>query len=110
LAVFVRWLRIVIAAVIVVNGVGPGSAAGPVMVEINYFAFAPQNIAVPKGATVRWVNRDSTPHGVAVDGQFESPVIAVDETFDWTFDRPGVFAYVCTVHPGMAGTVTVTTD
>lgn len=28
-------------------------------------------------------------------------------TFEVTFDEPGTVEYVCTIHPGMAGTITV---
>ena len=78
-------------------------------VHVDNFTFSPQAITVPKGTTVVWINRDDTPHRiVAVKNQFKSPVLDTDETFRWTFAEAGTFAYFCSMHPHMTGTVTVT--
>jgi len=73
------------------------------------FAFTPAELTVPVGATVTWVNR----HGAgttsfAVDGTFTSPLFAQGETFSFTFTAPGEYPYICSIHPGMEGTITVT--
>jgi plastocyanin len=89
--------------------IAPARAADPVEVHIDNFTFAPQSITVSKGTTVVWINRDDTPHRVvAVKNQFKSPVLDTDETFRWTFADAGNFAYFCSMHPHMTGTVTVT--
>jgi len=31
-----------------------------------------------------------------------------NETYSFTYDKPETYAYFCTLHPYMAGTVTVT--
>jgi plastocyanin len=33
--------------------------------------------------------------------------MAADETFTRTFDSPGEFRYICSLHPGMKGVVVV---
>jgi plastocyanin len=38
---------------------------------------------------------------------WQSPLLAPGETFTRTFDTPGVFPYLCSVHPFMTGSVTV---
>ena len=77
-------------------------------VSIADIAFAPEQLAVPLGATVDWTNDDPFEHTVtATDGTFDSGVIAEAETFAWTFDTPGLFEYFCAIHPSMVGTVTV---
>ena len=30
-----------------------------------------------------------------------------DDTFKFTFNKPGVYKYLCTIHPKMVGTITV---
>jgi plastocyanin len=86
-------------------------APGPVegtAVSIIDLTFAPEDLAVPLGATVDWTNDDPFEHTVtATDGTFDSGVIAATEAFTWTFDSPGTFEYFCAIHPSMVGTVTV---
>ena len=38
---------------------------------------------------------------------FKAPNVSVPPTFSLTFSKPGTYAYVCIVHDGMDGTVTV---
>lgn len=77
-------------------------------VVIHDYAFAPATLTVAKGTRVTWVNRDDSPHTVtASDKQFRSPASDTDDTFAHTFDQPGRFAYFCTLHPQMVGTVEV---
>jgi plastocyanin len=72
--------------------------------------FAPRDLTVRAGQTVTWVNSDPVVHDVAnVDegAQPRSPLFGQDRTFTFTPSRPGRIAYVCTIHPGMEGTLTV---
>jgi len=58
--------------------------------------------------TVVWTNRDNSPHTVtANDGSFESGNMAPGQTYTFTFTTLGVYAYHCTYHPWMIGTVIV---
>ena len=64
------------------------------------------------GETVTWANQDGFDHNVAgangAWGSFE--ILRKEKTASYTFSEPGVYAYVCTVHPGMVGTVVVGTS
>ena len=40
-------------------------------------------------------------------GAFSSGNMADSETFTFTFTAPGTYAYHCTIHPTMVGTITV---
>jgi plastocyanin len=83
------------------------SAAGTA-VKIDNFSFGPQTVTVPVGATVTWTNRDDIPHTVvSTDGVFKSKVRDTDETFSYTFTKPGTYPYFCSVHPKMVGQVVV---
>ena len=77
-------------------------------VKIDNFSFGPQTLTVPVGATVTWTNRDDIPHTVvSTDGVFKSKVRDTDETFSYTFTKPGTYPYYCSVHPKMTGKVVV---
>jgi plastocyanin len=73
------------------------------------WGYAPVNTTVAAGTWVTWSNDGQESHTVtATDGSFDSGNLDPSEGFSWYFDQPGTFQYVCSVHPWMAGTVTVT--
>jgi plastocyanin len=77
-------------------------------VKIDNFTFGPQTVTVPAGTTVTWTNRDDIPHtSVSIDGVFKSKVMDTDEKFSYTFTKAGTYAYYCSIHPKMTGTVVV---
>jgi len=86
-------------------------AAAPAKVQkvaIQNFAFAPQVIVVAPGTTVTWTNSDDDPHTVtATDKSFHSAAMDTDESYSFTFTRPGEYAYFCSLHPHMTGKVIV---
>jgi plastocyanin len=83
-------------------------AASPSSVTIADFAFAPPTVTVPLGTTVTWTNADPLGHSVvAGDGSFVSDTLDSGATFQFTFDAPGRFTYICGIHREMSGTVTV---
>jgi plastocyanin len=85
----------------------PAFAEGAAIVMKN-FDFSPMAITVAHGTTVVWKNTDGEPHTVvSVDGLFRSKALDQDDTFAFKFDKPGVYKYVCTIHPKMVGTITV---
>jgi plastocyanin len=84
------------------------AAANSVAVKIDNFSFGPQAITVAPGTKVTWTNRDDIPHTVvSSEGVFKSKVLDTDESFSFTFDKPGTYPYFCSVHPKMTGTVAV---
>ncbi|HEY6780530.1 MAG TPA: plastocyanin/azurin family copper-binding protein [Thermoleophilaceae bacterium] len=93
------------------GGSGGAAAKGNTEVVMKDISFQPGTVTVAKGATVTWKNEDSANHDVtADDGSFKSGGagdISGGGTFKHTFDKAGSFGYVCTVHPGMKGTVVV---
>jgi plastocyanin len=85
---------------------GGGSAPttkGEVQVVDN--AFKPGTIEVAVGDTVTWVYKGGVKHNVIGPG-FNGPT-QKSGTFEHTFNSAGSFKYVCTIHPGMKGTVKV---
>ena len=85
-----------------------GGTAETGTVEIEGFAFGPDELAVDAGATVTWTNRDDTDHTVTQNGEIlDSDPLAAGETYEVTFDEPGTYEYFCKFHPAMQATVTV---
>lgn len=86
-----------------------GGGGGGAEVTMEGIAFNPSEISVRVGDTVTWTNEDSVGHDVTGDAfkSGEPGGIGNGDTFEHTFEEAGTFDYVCTVHPGMEGTVTV---
>jgi plastocyanin len=80
----------------------------PGRIAIADFAFAPEATEVEAGTRVTWKNDDAAEHTVtAIEGDFESNSLGQGESFSFTFDQPGTFAYRCAIHPEMEGVVNV---
>jgi plastocyanin len=77
-------------------------------VQIQDFAFSPDRLEVTVGTTVTWTNTGQAPHTVTSDdGLFDSGELANGNTFNFTFDKAGEFAYHCNIHPKMTATIVV---
>jgi len=86
----------------------PVSHGQTVQASIDNFAFNPRELTVKAGSTVRWTNKDDIPHTVTSDSSlFSSPALDTNQTFQFTFEKPGKFPYFCKLHPMMTGTVAV---
>ena len=93
---------------------GAAPAAGSASaVEVSGFKFAPATLEVAKGTTVTWTNKDTTKHTVTSgkdgtkDSKFDGPLAEAPATFSFTFAEAGSYAYFCSIHKSMVGTVTV---
>jgi plastocyanin len=77
-------------------------------VTIAGFAFDPATVTIQVGDSVTWTNEDSVGHtATAADGSFDTGSIANGASDTVTFDTAGTFAYICSIHPQMAGSVVV---
>jgi plastocyanin len=88
---------------------GGTPAGGGTEVSMENIKFNPTDVTIKPGETVTWVNDDSVGHDVTGD-DFKSGDpggMQNGATFEHTFETAGTFDYVCTVHPGMKGSVTV---
>jgi plastocyanin len=76
--------------------------------DINSWNFAAR---VPVGGTITWSNQGSQGHSVtADDGSFDSGIVAPGASATIRFDTAGIYAYACTPHPWMKGSVVVSDD
>jgi hypothetical protein len=79
-------------------------------VAIQNLAFTPAALTVEVGTIVRWVNRDTPPHTTTSDtGVWDSSILRPGQSFAFTFEQAGTFAYHCDIHPTMKATITVVT-
>jgi plastocyanin len=87
-----------------------------VAIEAKNNVFTPPSIIIDQGTKVTWTNDDIISHNVhksadAVD--FGAPFgidtadFGPNKTYSFTFDKVATFAYTCTIHSLMSGTVQV---
>ncbi|MGN6274402.1 MAG: cupredoxin domain-containing protein [Solirubrobacterales bacterium] len=102
-------------AVVALLGVGAASAQAPRskprIVTVNDFFFGPDEVTIHPGKTVKWVwsETNTYPHDVHLKrgpknlkdrASYSTHTTAVtDATFKKTFERPGTYRYICTIHP-----------
>jgi amicyanin len=87
--------------------VAVAAQTGP-RIEITKHKFSRPTLTVPAGTTVTWLNRDEDLHTVvSTTMAFKSPGLETDEAYSYTFAKPGVYEYFCTLHPLMTGKVIV---
>lgn len=89
------------------NRPAPPPGAFAIGVRDNSFDVAVARIAA--GTTVGWTNHGAIRHTVtSASGLFDSGLLPTGASFSVTFSRPGTYAYVCDLHPGMRGVIEVT--
>ena len=80
-------------------------------VTITNSRFDQLELRVAPGTTVTFVNTDPFGHTItsADDSpvEFDSGEFGQDETFEFTFDEAGEYAYFCQIHPTMRAVVIV---
>jgi plastocyanin len=83
------------------------ASAGAGAVEMFDFGFDPNTTTVAAGDSIEWENAGETLHNVKGKGFF-SDGMEPGDTFMHEFTEPGVYDYLCTLHPDtMQGTAVV---
>lgn len=100
---------VAIAGAVLVRPAPAADGAQAASVEIRNFAFVPAQLTVAAGTRVVWTNRDEDAHAIAsADGAFKpSPALDTNESYAAVFGKPGTYAYFCSIHPMMRGTIVV---
>lgn len=85
------------------------SSGGAVTIKMQNIQFAPKSQTVKVGQKVTWVNEDTVVHNVTAKSgaKFASSTFGKGNSFSYTPTKAGTISYVCTIHPGMDGTLTV---
>jgi plastocyanin len=87
---------------------GPSGTTQVERVRIIDNAFRPRNLTVARGTVIRWVNRGDRTHTTTSNTSRWDHTLSPGESFRRRFRRAGTFAYHCTIHAQMTGTITVT--
>ena len=117
-AAVVAWPRAIVAASVLLLGAiatgpafpaerAPAKHATTHTVVMKATSYAPQALTIKRGDTVVFVNEDPFPHTVTAAGSFDSKSIAAGASWKYTPRHAGEYAYTCTFHPNMKGTLRV---
>jgi len=71
-----------------------------VYVEIKGTMFNPIELNITNGTTVRWTNMDSGKYVLNVSG-FQSTPLNKRDSWNFTFNKTGIYEYNSTSHPSM---------
>jgi 3',5'-cyclic-AMP phosphodiesterase len=88
----------------------PSASASRSIIDIHDYSFHPRVLTIARGATVAWINKDDDVHTIkSQDGpaMFQSPALDSGGRFGFTFSHPGVYHYICSIHPYMHGEIVV---
>lgn len=119
-----RWgLAVALGGVLIFSACGGGDAEGDksakgkeadaaagTPVGITNFLYEPKEVQVAPGTKVTWTNKDTAPHNIQDLSDLNIPIskdLATGETFSITYEKPGSYSYVCSLHTWMTGTVKV---
>ncbi len=81
---------------------------GPTSQGRDYYVPETITLVIGVNNTIIWQNVDVSHHTVTdLNRLFESGNINPDQSYGYSFNRQGVYSYVCDYHPWMKGTVTV---
>jgi plastocyanin len=87
---------------------GAVAVAATRAVAISGFAFSPSDLTINVGDRVTWTNSDAVAHtATATGGAFDTGDIGQGKSASVRFTRAGTYAYYCTPHPSMTGTIRV---
>jgi len=86
-------------------------AAANVTITARDFFWSPDAVEIQVGDTVTWTNAQGFHNVLLGDSRLNQPGFPTDAAWNpppqMTFTTPGSYTFVCEVHPGMTGTVTV---
>jgi plastocyanin len=103
------WSAVVVGVVLATPATARADTGPTVLV--HQYRYHDPAITVPIGTAVTWTNEDTAEHDVTTSTgptSFRSPLLATGRSFTYDFTAPGTYQYLCSIHPDMVGSVTVT--
>lgn len=103
----------------------PNGAANPNFDTPTTEWFSPSVVTVQAGDTITWINKDKEIHNITSgkgitriqfattsnvgtpDGSFASGSFKPGQSWSYTFTKPGIYHYFCSIHPWMNGAIVV---
>jgi plastocyanin len=83
------------------------SSGKAVIITMKNIQFNPTSKTVKVGTPVKWVNEDTVAHNVE-GGPLHSSTFGEGGSYEFTPKKAETISYVCTIHPNMKATLTVT--
>jgi plastocyanin len=84
----------------------PSAKTGPEAVTIADFKYHPAALTVTAGTKVTFTNKDSAPHTATATG-LDTGTLQQGGSKTLVLSKPGTYAYVCSFHPYMHGSIVV---
>ena len=106
-------IGLIVSLAVPVAALAATSPAQIVGCAATTWCFSPNPIQASVGTAITWTNTTAPDHTATSDAgsafTFDTGVIASGQTSaPIVFSRPGTFAYHCSIHPFMHGTIVVT--
>ncbi|GAC1356389.1 MAG: hypothetical protein NVS2B12_01110 [Ktedonobacteraceae bacterium] len=89
----------------------PGKTIEISIIEKNdRYSFSPDNLTIPKGSEVVWINNTDAPHTATSDDSLfkGSSTLMQKQSYHLIFATAGTYKFHCSIHAYMQGTITVT--
>lgn len=83
------------------------AASGARTVTMDHFKFSPSGLHVAKGTRVVFANTSKVTHTATLKGSFDTGRVKPGKAVAVNFTAKGTYAYRCTLHPKMRGTIEV---
>lgn len=99
-----------VAIAVIALSIPPAFAGDVAEVSIVKMQFEPRRLTIKQGTTVKWTNNEKrTSHSVLFEqeGLPESERFFPGESWERSFDKPGVYPYICGPHREMTGVIEV---
>lgn len=89
-------------------GVNLGSPSETIKAT-DQLKFSPSSTTAHVGDVIQWMNSGTVTHTVTFDSfpSLSDPSLSPGGTWEVKFNAAGTYAFHCTIHPGMTGTITV---
>jgi plastocyanin len=84
--------------------------ADAVTIHMKDIKFHPAKATAKAGQKICWINDEDIQHDAEAKSgaDFKSPLYGKGQAYVTTVSTPGTVEYVCSVHPGMDGTLDIT--
>lgn len=97
-----------LSAALVLTLAPPASAQTTVNVAMQDSVFSPASVTIRRGTIIRWTNRGRLVHTTTSNQGLWDRTLRPGESVNRRFSSPGTFAYRCTIHRAMTGSIRVT--
>ena len=102
-----KWILLIVLT----NSTAFAASEDEALVIIQNYTFIPQDVIIERGQTLRWENHEKRQyHSVwfeALGEEEPEDYLFPEDSYERSFDKPGVYPYRCGPHPEMLGSVTV---